>query len=330
MPTISSLIVANMALSHIGAESTISSLSEDSAEANECSLWMEYSRLETLEALDWNFARKPAPLALHPQPFPELSRYSYRYIYPSDCVKMRLLVNPLFPGKVTPWDARVRLLGSGTNAIPFEIEHADLNVVSNGTFDAAATSVWTANSGWTIGAGVATGATASTDLEQTIATELTEGSSYVLTFTTTVTSGSVTPKVGGTSGTARSSSGTYTETIVAGTTDLLEFTGSSFIGTIDNVSLATSTSGRAILTDLQDAIAIYTFDQSDLSVWSPMGVKALSFSLASNIAYALTKKTSIRDRMKRDFFYYLGSGGASNANEGVEQAEPDAPWIAGR
>lgn len=329
MPTISDVIVANMALSHIGAESSIASLSEDSAEANECNLWMEYSRLQTLEAFDWNFSRRHRYLTLHPHPYPELGQYAFRYVYPSDCIRFRGLVNSVGVG-IPSWDSRLRPFNFIDDAIPYQIEFANLDVVANGKFDSRDSDFWTANTGWTIGAGVATASTASTDLEQTIATELTEGVSYTLTFTLTRSAGSVTPKVGGTSGTSRSSDGTYTEAITAGTTDLLEFTGSSFTGTIDDVSLTPATTGRAILTDLEDAVGWYSFDQTDLSVWSPLAIRALSFALANNVAFALTKKSSVKDRAERGFFQSLQLASASNANEGIERRPPDADWIQDR
>lgn len=107
------------------------------------------------------------------------------------------------------------------------------DIITNGAF--AADSDWTKGSGWSIGSGVATASTASTALSQTLT--LTEGRSYELVYTITRTAGSVTPSIGGTAGTARSSSGTYTETIKAGSETTIAFTGASFSGTVDNVTL---------------------------------------------------------------------------------------------
>ena len=107
------------------------------------------------------------------------------------------------------------------------------DVITNGTF--TTDTDWTKNT-WTIGSGTANATTVSSDLEQTIAHV--DGQTYRLTYTMTRSAGSLTPKIGGTSGTVRSSSGTYTENIVMGTTNaLIEFTGSGFTGTLDNVSL---------------------------------------------------------------------------------------------
>lgn len=61
---ISNVTISNMALSHIGADSTIESMAESSAEAAQCNLWYDYSRLQVLEAYDWGFARKRLDLAV--------------------------------------------------------------------------------------------------------------------------------------------------------------------------------------------------------------------------------------------------------------------------
>lgn len=114
---------------------------------------------------------------------------------------------------------------------------------TNGAF--ATDTGWTKGSGWTIGAGVATATGAiSTDLTQTAALPILAGESYTVTYTMTQSAGSATVKVGGTSGTARSSSGTYTETIIAGSTQAITFSGSGFTGTIDNVSVHRTTAAR--------------------------------------------------------------------------------------
>lgn len=107
---------------------------------------------------------------------------------------------------------------------------------TNGGFDADTD--WTKGAGWTIASGVATATTASTDLEQTAAITVREGELYTVTFTVSNrTGGDVTPKIGGVSGTARSADGTYTETILAGNTQLIEFTGNTFSGDIDDISV---------------------------------------------------------------------------------------------
>lgn len=126
--------------------------------------------------------------------------------------------------------------------------------VTNGTF--AADTDWTKGTGWTIAAGVATATGAiSTALSQASAITLIAGFTYTITYTVTRSAGSVTPSIGGTAGTARSSSATFVETIVAGTTQLIAFTGSGFTGTIDNVSVTAWGLGTGWTTDGSTAIA---------------------------------------------------------------------------
>jgi len=126
-------------------------------------------------------------------------------------------------------------LGTDENAIQVFVDNGLRNFITNGDF--ATDTVWTKGTGWTIAAGVATAATASTALSQTANATINQGQSYTLTYTITATSGNITPAIGGTAGTVRTTSGTYTETIIAGATQLISFTGSTFVGTVDNVSV---------------------------------------------------------------------------------------------
>lgn len=107
---------------------------------------------------------------------------------------------------------------------------------TNGTFDTDTD--WTKGAGWTIASGVADAAGAiSTSLTQDTAIPIIEGESYTLTFTVTRDAGGIIPNVGGTAGTERTAAGTYTETFIAGSTQVLDFEGNAFTGTIDNVKL---------------------------------------------------------------------------------------------
>jgi hypothetical protein len=95
-----------MALSNIGARSSIESLTEQSIEAQQCKLWYDFARTATLEAHDWSFARKRLTLATHTQEPPD-GQWAYRYQYPADCVVARIIENPL---------------GYTADAIPFTVE----------------------------------------------------------------------------------------------------------------------------------------------------------------------------------------------------------------
>jgi hypothetical protein len=113
---------------------------------------------------------------------------------------------------------------------------SELEYSTNGTF--ASDTGWTKGAGWTIAAGVATATGAiSTSLEQTAGITIIQGKQYEVRYTVTRSAGSITPSLGGTAGTARSANGTYSETIIAGSTQLISFATSGFTGTLDNVSV---------------------------------------------------------------------------------------------
>lgn len=109
------------------------------------------------------------------------------------------------------------------------------NYITNGDF--ASDTIWSKGAGWSIGAGVATAAGAiSTAISQNSNTPLVQGQSYTVEFTVTASAGTLTPSIGGNSGTTRGA-GTWRETIIAGSTQSLAFTGVGFTGTLDNVSI---------------------------------------------------------------------------------------------
>ncbi len=108
---------------------------------------------------------------------------------------------------------------------------------TNGNFTSS--TGWTTGAGWSIGAGIATAAGAiSTALTRNAAFTLVAGIAYTTTYTVlTASAGSISLSIGGTAGTARTTAGTYTETIIAGATQVIALTGAGFTGTIDNVTI---------------------------------------------------------------------------------------------
>jgi len=78
--------ICNLALSHIGASATISSLSEQSEEAFHCNLLYADTRDALLRAHPWGFATRHIALTdLGDAP----GNWSYRYAYPNDCLYAR-------------------------------------------------------------------------------------------------------------------------------------------------------------------------------------------------------------------------------------------------
>lgn len=84
--------ICNMALSHLGGRGRISSLSEASEEARQCSLHYRSARDETLRALPWPFAAKRKSLALTGEPPPP--GWGFSCEYPADCLAPRYLAPP--------------------------------------------------------------------------------------------------------------------------------------------------------------------------------------------------------------------------------------------
>lgn len=82
------IAICNLALSRIGARSTVQSLNEDSTEAQTCKLLFDFARDATLEAHDWSFARARVALADLGSP---PAGWSFRYALPSDCMAPRFL-----------------------------------------------------------------------------------------------------------------------------------------------------------------------------------------------------------------------------------------------
>lgn len=87
--------ICNFALASIGTRSTISSLTEGSAEANQCALHYDVALEATLRGAHWNFARKQVTLALIadatqgqtvPQP------WLYEYALPANCLLARFVL----------------------------------------------------------------------------------------------------------------------------------------------------------------------------------------------------------------------------------------------
>lgn len=199
--------ISNMALSHIGAKSTIESFTEKGAEAKQADIWYDYSRLQVLEAFDWSFARKRVTMSLHGDTISETATdplagvWGYRYQYPGDCLAARKIQNPSAP----PDDA-----------VPFEIE--------------------------------------------------------------------------------------------------------------------TSLNGqeKTILTDLQDAVLVYTWDLTNTDMFSSLFVSALSHLLAHQIAFSLTGDRKIKITELQIYQSVLREAMSTSANEGVSAPPREAEWIRDR
>jgi len=102
--------ICNLALSHIGASATISSLTEQSEEAFHCNLLYADARDALLRAFPWGFATRH--LALSDVGSPP-GNWSYRYSYPNDCLFAREILQTTSGGD--PIDFEIAL-GDAYNA----------------------------------------------------------------------------------------------------------------------------------------------------------------------------------------------------------------------
>lgn len=85
--------ICNMALSHIGSEARVSSISppDGSVEAGHCADFYDMARTELLEPGTWPFALKRAALA---QTTNSSTAWAYAYVKPSDCQRPLRLLHP--------------------------------------------------------------------------------------------------------------------------------------------------------------------------------------------------------------------------------------------
>ncbi|MDI1227824.1 MAG: cadherin-like domain-containing protein, partial [bacterium] len=112
--------------------------------------------------------------------------------------------------------------------------------VRNGDF--ATATDWTLGANWTIAGGVASHATGTAGTLLQTDTSLISGRSYTVTYTVTRSAGGVQINIGGTLGTSRTAAGTYTDTITAGASGMIGFSGNAtFVGTVDNFSVKLAT-----------------------------------------------------------------------------------------
>jgi hypothetical protein len=62
--SLSSIQIANLAISKVGDSSTIETFTENTAESKESNLWFDFSRQQALAAFNWSFARKRLTLSV--------------------------------------------------------------------------------------------------------------------------------------------------------------------------------------------------------------------------------------------------------------------------
>lgn len=87
---------------------------------------------------------------------------------------------------------------------------------------------------------------------------------------------------------------------------------------------------KSILTDLDKATLIYTFDQQDTNVFSRVFISALSYIIAAHIGFSLTGKISLEDKMAQNARIIIQNAAANEHNENVARQPRDSEFIRAR
>lgn len=92
MSALTTVAIANLAISRLGVKGKMQSFEENSAEAKACRAWFSFTVDQALSAHDWTFARKKQTLPDSPDE--PTGDWAYRYSLPEDCLVVRQLVWP--------------------------------------------------------------------------------------------------------------------------------------------------------------------------------------------------------------------------------------------
>jgi hypothetical protein len=87
---------------------------------------------------------------------------------------------------------------------------------------------------------------------------------------------------------------------------------------------------RTILTNMPEAELVYSFDQTAVELFPASFTTLLSYMLAANMGYAITRKQGVRDEMLKAYWNSARFIPGTDANQQVPKNERDADWITGR
>lgn len=85
-----------------------------------------------------------------------------------------------------------------------------------------------------------------------------------------------------------------------------------------------------IYTDMEDAVLIYTYNETDPTKFSPPFVRYLSYVLAGLIAMPLTGSEEMQEKMEQRAMHELSKAFAKDANSEQEPFEEEASWMQAR
>lgn len=113
--------ICNMALSHIGSEARVSSISppDGSVEAGHCATFYHLARTELLEPGNWAFSLKRAPLAQIVNPS---TVWAYAYAKPANCLRPLRILRPSIAVTVFTQDKYLEPHTDDRDSAPFDVE----------------------------------------------------------------------------------------------------------------------------------------------------------------------------------------------------------------
>lgn len=123
----SAVNLANLALSHIGDEANLSSLTEQSAQAEHCNRYYPIVRRMLIERHTWSFATRRAALAEVSDEPP--ASWGYAYALPALCLKPFAVLLPESTDDAEPQPFVVETLATGAKVLYTNAEDAVLRYV---------------------------------------------------------------------------------------------------------------------------------------------------------------------------------------------------------
>ena len=87
-----------------------------------------------------------------------------------------------------------------------------------------------------------------------------------------------------------------------------------------------SNSAVSILTDLEAATGVYTWDVENPALFTPGFVKALGYYLASELAFAVAADDDLQKSRFQIYRAHYGPARAQDSNEEQDDGELDSPW----
>lgn len=93
--------------------------------------------------------------------------------------------------------------------------------------------------------------------------------------------------------------------------------------------IETSISGeeKTILTDVEDAVLVFTFDSKAPELWSAIFVQGFAHLLSSKITFSLTGKRKVAETQLGLYMQVLPAAAASDANEKMDPPSRDAESV---